>query len=162
MLFEHEMNTCGAHFGLSSHAKRTCVFSIQYPDLSEQVYIKRKHPEVSLSYLGVLLYLTFNSGVYLTSSKTTLTDYQCVSTGCCTHVAKTEIAIDNQSCYKHHYKGTDFSPNNQKKTQKKSRTCYVILILIDHTILKRHSKTPQRFEHHFYNCRLGYFQLPED
>ena len=33
---------------------------------------------------------------YLTSSKTTLTDYQCVSTGCCKHVAKTEITIDNQ------------------------------------------------------------------
>ena len=32
----------------------------------------------------------------LTISKTTLTDYQCVSTGCCTHVAKTEITIDNQ------------------------------------------------------------------
>ena len=31
-----------------------------------------------------------------TSSKTTLTDYQCVSTGCCTHVAKMEITIDNQ------------------------------------------------------------------
>ena len=35
-------------------------------------------------------------GLYFTSSKTTLTDYQCVSTGCCTHVAKTEITIDNQ------------------------------------------------------------------
>jgi len=33
---------------------------------------------------------------YFTSSKTTLTDYQCVSTRCCTHVAKTEITIDNQ------------------------------------------------------------------
>ena len=33
---------------------------------------------------------------YFTSSKTTLTDYQCVSTGCCTHVAKTETTIDNQ------------------------------------------------------------------
>lgn len=32
----------------------------------------------------------------ISSSKTTLTDYQCVSTGCCTHVAKTEITIDNQ------------------------------------------------------------------
>ena len=32
----------------------------------------------------------------LPSSKTTLTDYQCVSTGCCTHVAKTEITNDNQ------------------------------------------------------------------
>ncbi len=68
------MNTFGAHFGLSSHAKRTCVFSIQYPDLSEQVYKKRKHPEISLSYLGVLLYLTFNSGVYFTLPKSANTD----------------------------------------------------------------------------------------
>ena len=36
------------------------------------------------------------TGAYFTSSKTTLADYQCVSTGCCTHVAKTEITIDNQ------------------------------------------------------------------
>ena len=28
-----------------------------------------------------------------------------------------------------HYKGTDFSPNNQKKTQKKSQTCHIFLIL---------------------------------
>ena len=114
------MNTCGAHFGLSSHAKRTCVFSIQYPDLSEQVYKKRKHPEVSLSYLGVLLYLTFNSGVYLTSSKTTLTDYQCVSTGCCTHVAKTEINIDNQHVTKslQRYRFLPKQPKeNTEKTQ---------------------------------------------
>ena len=40
--------------------------------------------------------LSISTGYYLTSSKTTLTDYQCVSTGCCTHVAKTEITIDNQ------------------------------------------------------------------
>ena len=33
---------------------------------------------------------------YFTSSKTTLTDYQCVSTRCCIYVAKTEITIDNQ------------------------------------------------------------------
>jgi len=26
-------------------------------------------------------------------------------------------------------KGTDFSPNNQKKTQKKSKICYIFLIL---------------------------------
>lgn len=43
------------------------------------------------------LFLTISIYVpYFTSSKTTLTDYQCVSTGCCTHVAKTEITIDNQ------------------------------------------------------------------
>ena len=43
--------------------------------------------------LFLLIYL---SRIYFTSSKTTLTDYQCVSTGCCTHVAKMEISIDNQ------------------------------------------------------------------
>ena len=31
-----------------------------------------------------------------TSSKTTYIDYQCVSTGCCLHVAKIKISIDNQ------------------------------------------------------------------
>ena len=34
--------------------------------------------------------------LYFTTSKTTLTDYQCVSTGCCTHVVKMKITIDNQ------------------------------------------------------------------
>lgn len=29
-----------------------------------------------------------------------------------------------------HCKGTDFSPNNQKKTQKKSQTCHIFLIWI--------------------------------
>ncbi len=33
---------------------------------------------------------------YFTSSKSTIIHYQCVSTRCCTHVAKTEITIDNQ------------------------------------------------------------------
>ena len=42
----------------------------------------------------ILMPMTYAS--HLTSSKTTLTDYQCVSTGCCTHVAKTEITTDNQ------------------------------------------------------------------
>ena len=37
--------------------------------------------------------LTFN---YLTSSKSTIIHYQCVSTGCCVHVAKIKISIDNQ------------------------------------------------------------------
>ena len=46
--------------------------------------------------LFLWIYLLFLIGSYLTSSKTTLTDYQCVSTRCCTHVAKAEITIDNQ------------------------------------------------------------------
>ena len=45
---------------------------------------------VSCAPIALIMY------IYFTSSKTTLTDYQCVSTGCCTHVAKTEITIDNQ------------------------------------------------------------------
>ena len=46
-------------------------------------------------YVIVFCYV-FTYRSHLTSSKTTLTDYQCVSTGCCAHVAKTEITIDNQ------------------------------------------------------------------
>ena len=37
--------------------------------------------------------LTFN---YFTSSKSTIIHYQCVSTGCCVHVARIKISIDNQ------------------------------------------------------------------
>ena len=59
------------------------------------------------------------SQAYFTSSKTTLTDYQCVSTGCCTHVAKTEITIDNQHVTKS-LQRYEFSPqNNQKKNTEK-------------------------------------------
>ena len=46
--------------------------------------------------LLLIVYYVSTFRHYLTSSKTTLTDYQCVSTGCCTHVAKTETTIDNQ------------------------------------------------------------------
>ena len=55
---------------------------------------------------------------YFTSSKTTLTDYQCVSTGCCTHVAKTEITIDNQHVTKslQRYK---FLPKQPKENTEK-------------------------------------------
>ena len=42
-----------------------------------------------------LFYIVKSVGAYLTSSKSTIIHYQCVSTGCCTHVAKTEITIDN-------------------------------------------------------------------
>ena len=33
---------------------------------------------------------------YFTSSKSTVTHYQCVSTGCCVHVARIKISLDNQ------------------------------------------------------------------
>ena len=55
----------------------------------------------------------------ISSSKTTLTDYQCVSTGCCTHVAKTEITIDNQHVTKsiQRYK---FLPKQPKENTEKN------------------------------------------
>ncbi len=59
------------------------------------------------------------SQAYLTSSKTTLTDYQCVSTGCCTHVAKTEIAIDNQHVTKS-LQMYEFLPKQPKENTEKN------------------------------------------
>lgn len=35
-----------------------------------------------------------------------------------------------------HRKGTDFSTNNQKKTQKKSQTCHIFLIRIGYRMQK--------------------------
>ena len=55
---------------------------------------------------------------YFTSSKTTLTDYPCVSTGCCTHVAKTEITIDNQHVTKSLQRYI-FSPKQPKENIEK-------------------------------------------
>lgn len=56
--------------------------------------------------------------LYLTSSKTTLTDYQCVSTGCCTHVAKTEMTIDNQHVTKS-LQRYEFLPKQPKENTEK-------------------------------------------
>ena len=33
---------------------------------------------------------------YFTSSKSTIIHYQCVSTGCCVHIVRVKISIDNQ------------------------------------------------------------------
>ena len=76
---------------------------------------------------------TFASG--FTSSKTTLTDYQCVSTGCCTHVAKTEITIDNQHVTKslQRYR---FLPKQPKENTEKITNLPHFLILVGHRMLK--------------------------
>ena len=66
-------------------------------------------------------------GVHFTSSKTTLTDYQCVSTGCCIHVAKTEITIDNQYVTKS-LQRCRFLPKQPKENTEKSQTCHIFLI----------------------------------
>ena len=65
-------------------------------------------------------------GLQFTSSKTSLTDYQCVSTGCCTHVAKTEITIDNQHVTKslQWYK---FLPKQPKENTEKITNLMIFL-----------------------------------
>lgn len=62
------------------------------PKITEEVK-NGMQPFESHAILICTVYLFY---AYFASSKTTLTDYQCVSTKCCTHVAKTEIVIDNQ------------------------------------------------------------------
>ena len=69
--------------------------------------------------LLLIVYYVFTFWHYLTSSKTTLTDYQCVSTGCCTHVAKTEIAIDNQHVTKS-LQMYEFLPKQPKENTEKN------------------------------------------
>ena len=73
------------------HAKNFHAFLLQAPSLKRS---KKYGPLCIIAQRAIPIDLKFS--VYFTSSKTTLTDYQCVSTGCCTHVAKTEITIDNQ------------------------------------------------------------------
>lgn len=68
--------------------------------------------------LLLIVYYVFTFRHYFTSSKTTLTDYQCVSTGCCTHVAKTEITIDNQHVTKS-LQMYEFLPKQPKENTEK-------------------------------------------
>ena len=56
--------------------------------------IKGKSRITVQSHTGFLFCLLSRS--YLTSSKSTVIHYQCVSTGCCVHVARIKISIDNQ------------------------------------------------------------------
>ena len=88
--------------GLALFWYTLCVWG-QEMDLFEQIALQQvsedvgleKNPPIQLP--DVKLPLDKNPQQFsFSSSKTTLTDYQCVSTGCCTHVAKTKITIDNQ------------------------------------------------------------------
>lgn len=102
--------------------------SQKYKECPKKSLIKTKeklHKTINPHNLKVMrIYLFVISDSYLsyfTSSKTTLTDYQCVSTGCCTHVAKTKITIDNQYVTKslQRYK---FLPKQPKEnTEKKHK-----------------------------------------
>ena len=59
-------------------------------------YINRNRAQLIESHpISIALFVAFIL-VYLTSSKSTIIHYQCVSTGCCVHVARIKINIDNQ------------------------------------------------------------------
>lgn len=99
--------------------------SQKYKECPKKSLIKTKeklHKTINPHNLKVMrIYLFVISDSYLsyfTSSKTTLTDYQCVSTGCCAHIARTEITIDNPHVTKslQRYK---FLPKQPKENTKK-------------------------------------------
>ena len=78
--------------------------------------------------MRIYLFIPFGSYLsYFTSSKTTLTDYQCVSTGCCTHVAKTKKNIDNQhvtkSLQRYRFLPKQSKENTVKHKMMQSLTC---------------------------------------
>ena len=74
----------------------------------------------------VLLCLYLSSSLIWPPLKTTLTDYQCVSTGCCIHVAKSKISIDNQHVTKslQRYK---FLPKQPKENKEKITNLMIFL-----------------------------------
>ena len=74
----------------------------------------------------LMIFLSLLIYSYFTSSKTTLTDYQCVSTGCCIHVAKTEITIDSQHVTKslQRYR---FLPKQPKENTEKITSLMIFL-----------------------------------
>ena len=101
-------------------ATGTCQFTYDYGDMWEQYYTSVENKkEVQFKIAPLVIFC--NSVIYFTSSKTTLTDYQCVSTGCCTHVAKTEITIDNQHVTNITAKVL-ISPQTTKRKHRKNHT----------------------------------------
>ena len=75
------------------------------------------------------------SQAYFTSSKTTYIDYQCVSTGCCSHVAKTEKSIQKQHVTKSMQRYR-FLPKQPKENTEKIINLMIFLILIGYRMLK--------------------------
>ena len=91
----------------------------------------------NLKVMRIYLFVISDSYLsYFTSSKTTLTDYQCVSTGCCTHVAKAEITIDNQHVTKSRQRYGFLPKQPKENTEKKSQTCHIFLFWIGYAIQK--------------------------
>lgn len=108
--------------------------SQKYKECPKESLIKTKeklHKTINPHNLKVMrIYLFVISDSYLsyfTSSKTTLTDYQCVSTGCCTHVAKTEITIGNQHVTKPRQRYGFLPKQPKENTQKKSKNLTIFL-----------------------------------
>ena len=75
------------------------------------------------------------SDSYFSSSKSTIIHYQCVSTGCCVHVARIKISIDNQHVTKSLQKYR-FLPKQPKENTEKSQTCHIFVILVGHRLQK--------------------------
>ena len=82
-------------------ATGTCQFTYNYGDMWEQYYTSVENKKEVQFWIA-----------------TTLTDYQCVSTGCCTHVAKTEITIDNQHVTKSLQRYRFISKQPKENTEK--------------------------------------------
>ncbi len=66
--------------------------SCDTPERTEEVK-NGMQPFESHAILICMVYLFY---AYFASSKSTIIHYQCVSTGCCVHVARIKISIDNQ------------------------------------------------------------------
>ena len=74
-----------------------------------------------------LLFYRFFYLTYFTSSKSTIIHYQCVSTGCCVHVARIKISIDYQHVTKPMQR-YDILSEQQKEKAQKAQICHIFLI----------------------------------
>ena len=68
---------------------------------------------------------------YFTFSKSTFIHYQCVSTGCCVHIARIKISIDNQ-CVTRLIQRCDILPEQQIEKTYKAQICHIGLIWISY------------------------------
>ena len=90
--------------------------SCETPEITEE--IKNGVPPFESHAILICNILTFN---YFTSSKSTFIHYQCVSTGCCVHVARIKISIDNQHVTKPMQR-YNIQPEQPKENTEKSQT----------------------------------------
>ena len=73
-----------------------------------------------------ILFSVSSYASHLTSSKSTIIHYQCVSTGCCVHVARIKISIDNQHVTKPMQR-YDILPEQPKENTEKITNLMIFL-----------------------------------